>query len=66
MALVHIYVNNKFKMEFKMCETNYSVRSAFNYDDKPETIEHLKANSRDVISELRPQTVKKVHENWSD
>ena len=36
-----------------MYATNYFVRSAFNYDDKPETIKHLKANSRDVIPAAR-------------
>ena len=34
--------------------------------DKPETIEHLRANIRDAIAEIRPNTLEKVHKNWSD
>lgn len=36
------------------------------YADKPETIEHLKANIRDAIAEIQPHTLAKVLENWSD
>ena len=36
------------------------------YVHHPETIDHLKVNIRDAINEIRPQTLKKVHENWSD
>lgn len=36
------------------------------YADKPETIENLKANIRDAIAEIRPHTLEKVLENWSD
>ena len=33
------------------------------YSDKPETIDPLKANIRDVIVEIRPYILEKVHEN---
>ena len=32
----------------------------------PETIEHLKANIRGDIAEMRPHTLEKVHENCAD
>ena len=33
--------------------------------DKPETIEHLKANITNAIAEVRPQSIEKVNETWS-
>ena len=36
------------------------------YDDKPETIEQLKANIRDAIDEIRSNTLEKAHKNWYD
>ena len=36
------------------------------YVHHPETIDHFKANIRDAIDEIRPQTLGKVLENCSD
>ena len=33
--------------------------------DKPETIEHLRANFRDAIAVIRHHMFEKVDENWS-
>lgn len=35
------------------------------YADKPETIEHLEANIRRVISEIQPDLLRRVCENWT-
>ena len=36
------------------------------YAYKPETIDHLKANIRGAIAEIRLHKMEKVHQNWSD
>ncbi|GFU99445.1 putative DD41D transposase [Trichonephila clavipes] len=33
--------------------------------DKPQTLDHLEDNIRRVIADIRPQTLKKVIENWT-
>ncbi|GFV69240.1 hypothetical protein TNCV_3861631 [Trichonephila clavipes] len=35
------------------------------YADKPQTLDHLEDNIRRVISDIRPQMLKKVIENWT-
>ncbi|GFV37568.1 hypothetical protein TNCV_4981901 [Trichonephila clavipes] len=35
------------------------------YADKPQTLDHLEGNIRRVIADIRPQTLKKVIENWT-
>ncbi|GFU06261.1 transposable element Tcb2 transposase [Trichonephila clavipes] len=35
------------------------------YVDKPQTLDHLEDNIRRVIADIRPQTLKKVIENWT-
>ena len=36
------------------------------YAEKPDVIEYLKPNIRDVIVDIRLYALEKVHENWSD
>ncbi|GFU97489.1 putative DD41D transposase [Trichonephila clavipes] len=35
------------------------------YADKPQTLDHLEDNIRRVISDIRPQMLEKVIENWT-
>ncbi|GFW45015.1 DUF4817 domain-containing protein [Trichonephila clavipes] len=35
------------------------------YADKPQTLDHLEDNSRCVITDIRPQMLEKVNENWT-
>ncbi|GFU61866.1 uncharacterized protein TNCV_1644401 [Trichonephila clavipes] len=35
------------------------------YADKPQTLDHLEDNIRHVISDIRPQMLEKVIENWT-
>ncbi|GFY06345.1 DUF4817 domain-containing protein [Trichonephila clavipes] len=35
------------------------------YADKPQTLDHLEDNIRDVITDIRPQMLEKVIENWT-
>ncbi|GFW62437.1 uncharacterized protein TNCV_291111 [Trichonephila clavipes] len=35
------------------------------YADKPQTLDHLEDNIRRVISDIRPQMLQKVIENWT-
>ncbi|GFV90845.1 uncharacterized protein TNCV_2324141 [Trichonephila clavipes] len=35
------------------------------YADKPQTLDHLEDNIRDVIADIRPQMLEKVIENWT-
>ncbi|GFV15847.1 putative transposable element [Trichonephila clavipes] len=35
------------------------------YADKPQTLDHLEANIRRVIADIRPQMLEKVIENWT-
>ncbi|GFV53123.1 DUF4817 domain-containing protein [Trichonephila clavipes] len=35
------------------------------YEDKPQTLDHLKDNIRRVIADIRPQMLEKVIENWT-
>ncbi|GFV44069.1 uncharacterized protein TNCV_3571901 [Trichonephila clavipes] len=34
------------------------------YEDKPQTLDHLKDNIHRVIADIRPQMLEKVIENW--
>ena len=36
------------------------------YVEIPETNKHLKANIRDNITDIRPQALEKLHENWTE
>ncbi|GFV25159.1 uncharacterized protein TNCV_592251, partial [Trichonephila clavipes] len=35
------------------------------YADKPQTLDHLEVNIRRVITDIRPQMLEKVIENWT-
>ncbi|GFS90691.1 uncharacterized protein TNCV_3771151 [Trichonephila clavipes] len=35
------------------------------YSDKPQTLDHLEDNIRRVITDIRPQMLEKVIENWT-
>ncbi|GFV92678.1 hypothetical protein TNCV_1375291 [Trichonephila clavipes] len=39
--------------------------SSWVYADKPETLDHLEDNIRRVITDIRPQMLEKVIENWT-
>ena len=51
------------KSILKICRSESTLNCRFCYADKPETIEHLKANIRGVIAEIGIQTLDKVHKH---